>query len=115
MRLLDNDDALLFIRGERPVRDKKYDLLKHPNIGLTTDGEGEEYSYGEDRLSSASLYFNEDIINSISEEPVPEDSYLFFTGEELEELYTRHIEDKKTNDKRGNTANEQETQETPKI
>lgn len=30
VRTLDNDYALLFIRGERPVMDKKYDILKHP-------------------------------------------------------------------------------------
>ena len=32
VRLLDNNYGLLFIKGERPVKDKKYDLLKHPNI-----------------------------------------------------------------------------------
>ena len=32
VRLLDNDYGLLFIRGERPVFDKKYDILKHPRI-----------------------------------------------------------------------------------
>ena len=30
--------ALLFIRGEAPLMDEKYDLLKHPNIKYTTDG-----------------------------------------------------------------------------
>ena len=38
VRLLDNDYALLFIRGERPIFDKKYDILKHPNIKYTKDG-----------------------------------------------------------------------------
>ena len=38
VRTLDNDYALLFIRGERPVMDKKYDILKHPYIKLTEDG-----------------------------------------------------------------------------
>ena len=31
VRTLDNDYAILFIRGEKPVIDKKYDILKHPN------------------------------------------------------------------------------------
>ena len=44
VRLLDNENALLFIRGERPVMDKKYDLLKHPNIRLTADGGAEAYT-----------------------------------------------------------------------
>ena len=38
VRLLDNNDGLLFIRGERPIKDKKYNLLKHPNIKQTLDG-----------------------------------------------------------------------------
>ena len=41
--MLDNSEALLFIRGERPVKDKKYDVLKHPNIKLTEDGGAEPY------------------------------------------------------------------------
>ena len=38
VRMLDNRDALLFIRGERPVMDLKYDILKHPSVRMTTDG-----------------------------------------------------------------------------
>ena len=37
VRMLDNNLALLFIRGEAPLMDEKYDLLKHPNIKYTTD------------------------------------------------------------------------------
>lgn len=43
VRLLDNADALLFIRGEHPVRDRKYDLLRHPNLAGTADGAGRPY------------------------------------------------------------------------
>ena len=32
VRMLDNRYALLFIRGERPLIDEKYDLLKHPYV-----------------------------------------------------------------------------------
>jgi len=38
VRLLDNRYALLFIRSERPIIDDKYDIMRHPNISLTTDG-----------------------------------------------------------------------------
>ena len=38
VRMLDNHYALLFIRGERPVMNLKYDIMKHPNIALTEDG-----------------------------------------------------------------------------
>ena len=43
VRMMDNRYALLFIRGERPIMDEKYDLLKHPNVVFTTDGKGEPY------------------------------------------------------------------------
>lgn len=43
IRMMDTDDAILLIRGERPVRDKKYDILKHPNIKGTEDGGAPPY------------------------------------------------------------------------
>ena len=46
VRLLDNKYALLFIRGERAIRDLKYDILKHPNIELTADGNASLYEHG---------------------------------------------------------------------
>ena len=46
VRLLDNNDGLLFIRGERPIKDKKYNLLKHPNIKQTLDGGYPPYIHG---------------------------------------------------------------------
>lgn len=51
VRLLDNDHALLFIRGERPIFDKKYDILKHPNVKLTRDGEAKPYIHGKIRYA----------------------------------------------------------------
>ena len=46
VRMLDNQDALLFIRGERPIRDRKYDILRHPNLKKTTDGGMPPYRHG---------------------------------------------------------------------
>lgn len=51
VRLLDNDYGLLFIRGERPVFDKKYDILKHPRINETTDGNEKPYLHGKIKYS----------------------------------------------------------------
>lgn len=45
VRLLSNDKALLFVRGERPVMDWKYNLLRHPNIRFTEDGGAPPYDY----------------------------------------------------------------------
>ncbi len=47
IRMLDNQYAILFVRGERAVKDKKYDILKHPNISLTEDGGAAPYVHGE--------------------------------------------------------------------
>ena len=41
----DNSKCILFIRGERPVVDFKYNLLKHPNIRYTEDGGAAPYDY----------------------------------------------------------------------
>lgn len=43
VRAMDNDYALVFIRGERPVMDRKYDILKHPFLKLTEDGGAAPY------------------------------------------------------------------------
>ena len=47
IRMLDNRYALLFIRGEHPIQDEKYDILRHPNIKLTTDGGMRPYLHGQ--------------------------------------------------------------------
>lgn len=76
VRLLDNRDALLFIRGERPVRDTKYDLLIHPNVKLTVDGNGRPYQHGgtEHAMDWRSIVFQED------------DEYELLSEEELEAI-----------------------------
>lgn len=43
VRLLDNRKAIVFVRGELPVIDEKYDLMKHPNIAYTEDGGATPY------------------------------------------------------------------------
>ena len=45
VRLLGDDKAILFVRGERPILDDKYDLLRHPNIRFTEDGGASPYDY----------------------------------------------------------------------
>ena len=43
VRKLDTNKAILFIRGEDPVIDRKYNLKRHPNIKLTSDGKAKPY------------------------------------------------------------------------
>ena len=45
VRLLPDGKAVLFVRGERPVIDDKYDLLRHPCIRCTEDGGAPPYDY----------------------------------------------------------------------
>lgn len=57
VRMLDNDYALLFLRGERPVMDRKYNILKHPHIRLSTDGKGKPYIHGGAKSANNSISF----------------------------------------------------------
>ena len=70
VRMLDNQYAILFIRGERPVMDFKYDILKHPNVALTTDGKASGYKHGEVTVKHSSIS-----VLSIDPEELPEESY----------------------------------------
>jgi type IV secretion system protein VirD4 len=59
VRMLDNRFALLFIRGERPVKDLKYDIMKHPNVGRTADGKAESYIHGGTEKAIGTIMFAE--------------------------------------------------------
>lgn len=76
VRMLDNRYALLFIRGERPIQDNKFDILKHPNVKLTTDGRGKPFQHGgtEYALDWQAVVLNED------------SDYELLSEEELETL-----------------------------
>ena len=68
VRMLDNNYGLLFIRGERPVFDLKYNIEKHPNFKLTKDGNGKAYEHELPKKNQLSkelmkLLSTEDIIN----------------------------------------------------
>lgn len=55
IRLLDNRKAILFIRGERPIMDDKYDLKKHVNFRYTEDGGASPYDYAKIPLAHDDL------------------------------------------------------------
>ncbi|WP_416385694.1 VirD4-like conjugal transfer protein, CD1115 family [Blautia obeum] len=59
VRMLDNQNALLFIRGERPILDAKYDLMKHPNIRYTEDGGAGPFNYAKAPLAHDDFMFDE--------------------------------------------------------
>ena len=86
VRMLDNQYALLFIRGERPVKDFKFDILKHPNISLTEDGKGKPYIHGD----TSGVAFTIELTN----QPLPEDNekvietgYVLLSEEDVEKSF----------------------------
>ena len=90
VRMLDNRYSLVFIRGERPVRDFKYDILKHPNVKLTTDGGAEAYRHGEDTCSVATVRFDKELLKQAAEKDTDntvKHRFILLTEEELEDKF----------------------------
>ncbi len=90
IRRLDNKYALLFIRGERPVRDLKYDIMKHPNIKESLDGGAEPYVHGEadeakNTIEIIGRYKNE----KAKEETAEESGFLLLSEKDIEEEIKR--------------------------
>ena len=107
VRMLDNQYALLFIRGERPVRDLKYDILKHPNIKLTTDGGAEPYRHGEDTHSIVSIRFDKELLKQAVEkdgQDAPKHRFILLTEEELEQKFIELEEQENAEQQKGNEA-----------
>lgn len=86
VRLLDNKYAILFIRGEKPIIDLKYDILKHPNIKYTADGNSPVYKHGSDNRSISIISLDSTINHKdIKEIDINIDDYIFLSSEEIEE------------------------------
>lgn len=90
VRMLDNRYALLFVRGERPIQDLKYDILKHPNVRDTTDGGAPAYQHGEDTRSFASITFSPEFFDQAAQLEVEDHNFVLFCEEELEEYFNNH-------------------------
>lgn len=60
VRMLDNNNALLFIRGECPILDQKYDLLQHPLIKYTEDGGARAFDYAQAPLAHDMFAYDAD-------------------------------------------------------
>ena len=84
VRLLDNDYALLFIRGELPILDKKYNILKHPNVAYTKDGNGQAYQHGKIH----------GLIDNWQDIIISDNDYELLSDEDMEE-YFNQLEKKK--------------------
>lgn len=86
--MMDNRYALLFIRGERPIMDEKYNPLKHPNVALTALGGAQTYEHGKTDHVTATIS-----TGVVSESDVPEldstvdDTVELLSSEEIEALF----------------------------
>lgn len=93
VRMLDNSRALLFIRGERPVMDGKLDLLRHPNIALTADGEAGPYRHGETPDAVASLVLTDGKEKSSAVPEPPAGDFVLLSEEDMEQFLKNNRED----------------------
>ena len=88
VRMLDNRYALLFIRGELPIMDEKYDILKHPNISLTTDGSAAPYEHGGTEHAVATLSLAGIPAEDIPDMEETEPDYELLSDEDIEALFS---------------------------
>jgi type IV secretion system protein VirD4 len=84
VRMIDNRYAILFIRGERPVLDFKYDILKHPNVALTADGKAGVYEHGEVKSDVATIELLSLDKYKAPETEVAETNYELLSDEDFE-------------------------------
>ena len=93
VRMLDNRYAILFIRGEYPVMDLKYDLMKHPSIAFTEDGGAAPFIHGRRSISEATVTLVGNVPDvrskAVNIEDLVKEPHEFevLTNKELEKLY----------------------------
>ena len=91
VRMLDNRYAILFIRGERPIQDFKYDILKHPNVSLTTDGKGKAFIHGAKDYSLGVFSLLSNGAKNATEITPDNSRYDIYSSEEIEEYLQKII------------------------
>ena len=84
VRMLDNDKAILFIRGERPILDQKYDITGHPRFKDSAQGNGRLFLHGEISESIGEICLTDSI--RASKEITTQEEYVVLDAEEIEEI-----------------------------
>lgn len=87
VRMLDNKYAILFIRGERPVLDLKYNIFKHPKFALTEDGGTKPYIHNEDTDETITISFPNISISDIDNINVDDYGYELVADVDLEKEF----------------------------
>ena len=115
VRLLDNSNALIFIRGERPLIDKKFDILSHPNIAKTADGKAVPYKHSKSEKylrNDLSFTINEDLSN-IKLLEVDGDNVKTFDFANPQTKQTEILEVRDNEKSENNSENSESTENSP--
>ncbi len=103
VRMLDNQFALIFIRGERPVKDLKFNLKEHFNSIYTPIGSKsvKPYIHGsiENSVGTLSFDFEDDLIdmNNVLNIDLKENEYELLSEEEIDNILNEDIENSNIN------------------
>ena len=87
VRMLDNKYCILFIRGERPILDLKYNIRNHPNFALTEDGGAAPYIHGDVDKDVATISFLGTSVENLPDTDEAENNLELLTEEELETIF----------------------------
>ena len=118
VRLLDNSNALIFIRGERPLIDKKFDILSHSNIAKTADGKAVPYKHSKSEKylrNDLSFTINEDLSNIKLLEVDGDNVKTFdFTNPQTKQIEILEVSDnEKSEHAENNSENSESTENSP--
>lgn len=89
VRRMPDDDCILFIRGEKPIYDKKYDLKKHRRYAYTPFKHGQVYEHKKitRKHVSMSISYSPEDIKSAKEFSKNIPNMVALASDELEKLY----------------------------
>ena len=91
VRMLDNKYALLFIRGERPVQDLKFNLFEHKNIDLSGLGKAKPYLHGGTENAIASFQIDYEDYDIAKEVEEIDSDYVILSEDELEKYILEEL------------------------
>ena len=91
VRMLDNKYALLFIRGERPVQDLKFNLFEHKNVDLSGLGKAKPYLHGGTENAIASFQIDYEDYDIAKEVEEIDSDYVILSEDELEKYILEEL------------------------
>lgn len=74
IRRMNDGDCLVLMRSEDPVIDRKYDIMRHPNVKLTPDGGAEPYVMPDDYMAEAET-ISPAIVDALTEPAITDEMY----------------------------------------